>query len=57
MEDRSMASLTTSPRRVKASRTRPERHMALGAVHGGVRCLKLTVGKKTTGYYVVPLES
>jgi hypothetical protein len=56
-----MASLTTSPRRVKASkgsaRTRPERHMALGAVHGGVRCLKLTVGKKTTGYYVVPLES
>jgi hypothetical protein len=31
--------------------------MTLGAAHGGVRCLKLTVGRKVTGYYVIPLES
>ena len=50
-----MASITpTAPDRKPS---RPERHMALGAAHGGVRCLRLTVGKKTTGYYVVPLES
>jgi hypothetical protein len=31
--------------------------MALGTPVNGVRCLKLTVGKKTTGYYLVHLES
>src|SRR6516164_250988 len=50
-----MASITSPAPARKASR--PERHATLGAAHGGVRCLKLTVGKKTTGYYVVPLES
>jgi hypothetical protein len=31
--------------------------MTLGNPVNGVRCLRLTVGKTTTGYYVVPQDS
>jgi hypothetical protein len=51
-----MSSISTTDPARKPSRPRPERRMTLGAPsRNGVRALKLTVGKTTAGYYVLPM--